>query len=241
MKILLGTTTALCLMSALAIAQDKPDEARFEMKPNPAFLTCLAASALRHALRAGQTWRSERYGHHPCNGLKPYLNFDLFTVQRNPLDQAVRRCKVSRDLDWLGISLTFVPMMTGSQGGDQRPSCLIRFLALMLTLSQRQCGSTTPAGTVLKPTNTFHMGFWFNNPADAAPCGFDVNKPTPFNGEHRAGPLAMISVPVPPANLGPLCTSPTGSAAAADIVARTRTIRQCLPAIRKYLFVDVRC
>jgi hypothetical protein len=34
--------------------------------------------------------------------------------------------------------------------------------------------------------NTFHMGFWFNDPNDAAPCGFDVTKPTPFNGEHRA-------------------------------------------------------
>ena len=43
--------------------------------------------------------------------------------------------------------------------------------------------------------NTFHVGFWFNDPADAAACNFDVTKPTPFNGEHRAGPLAMISRP----------------------------------------------
>ena len=64
---------------------------------------------------------------------------------------------------------------------------------------------------MLKPTNTFHIGFWFNNPEDAAPCGFNVKKPTPFNGEHRAGPLAMISVPIEPANLGPLGTSPTGA------------------------------
>jgi hypothetical protein len=33
--------------------------------------------------------------------------------------------------------------------------------------------------------------FWFNNPADAAACGF--TGVTPFNGEHQAGPLAMIS------------------------------------------------
>jgi hypothetical protein len=68
----------------------------------------------------------------------------------------------------------------------------------------------------LPPTNTFHLGFWFNNPDDAAPCGFDVTKPTPFNGEHHAGPLAMISLPVAPNNLGPLCSRPTGDAAAAD-------------------------
>ena len=48
------------------------------------------------------------------------------------------------------------------------------------------------------PINTFHVGFWFNNPDDAKGCGFDPTKPTPFNGEHRAGPLAMISVPDAP-------------------------------------------
>ena len=63
----------------------------------------------------------------------------------------------------------------------------------------------------LAPTNTFHVGFWFNNPQDAAACGFDVTKPTPFNGEHKAGPLAMISVPNPTSGLGPLCTDPNFS------------------------------
>jgi len=72
------------------------------------------------------------------------------------------------------------------------------------------------SATVLKPTNTFHMGFWFNNPEDAAPCGFDVNKPTPFNGEHRAGPLAMISVPDADTGLGPLCTNPNRSSTPAS-------------------------
>src|SRR6266571_1187719 len=44
-----------------------------------------------------------------------------------------------------------------------------------------------------------------------AACGFDVTKPTPFNGEHKAGPLAMISVPNPTSGLGPLCTDPNFS------------------------------
>ena len=70
-------------------------------------------------------------------------------------------------------------------------------------------GDKNPDGTViLPPVNTYHVGFWFNNPADAANCGFDVSKPTPFNGEHQAGPLAMISVPVAATNLGPLCLDP---------------------------------
>ena len=41
----------------------------------------------------------------------------------------------------------------------------------------------------MNPINTFHVGFWFNNPNDAALCkNFEVTKPTPFNGEHQAGP-----------------------------------------------------
>jgi hypothetical protein len=60
----------------------------------------------------------------------------------------------------------------------------------------------------LAPTNTFHVGFWFNNPQDAVPCGFNATKPTPFNGEHKAGPLAMITVPNATTGLGPLCLNP---------------------------------
>jgi hypothetical protein len=32
---------------------------------------------------------------------------------------------------------------------------------------------------------------------------------TPFNGEHNAGPLVMISVPDAQTDLGPLCVNPT--------------------------------
>lgn len=43
--------------------------------------------------------------------------------------------------------------------------------------------STNP---VTNPVHTFHLGLWFNSPADAmnAGCPGDV---TPFNGEHNAG------------------------------------------------------
>jgi hypothetical protein len=58
----------------------------------------------------------------------------------------------------------------------------------------------------LPPTNTFHVGFWFNNPADAAACGFTGT--TPFNGEHNAGPLAMESVPDATTDFGPSVLEP---------------------------------
>lgn len=219
MKILLGTTTALCLMSALAIAQDKPDEARFELKPNPAFLTCLSGSSIAPSASV-QVKRGDLNDTAMIHvkGLKPYLKFDLFTVQRNPLDASGAPVQGFKGfgLAWYQSDL--------QADEDGRAKVVIKTILLDqifgfdadAVATQIVSTTATPVPTVLKPTNTFHMGFWFNNPADAAPCGFDVSKPTPFNGEHRAGPLAMISVPVPPANLGPLCTSPTGSATADD-------------------------
>jgi hypothetical protein len=40
------------------------------------------------------------------------------------------------------------------------------------------------------PVHTFHLGLWFNSPADAVAAGCG-NATTPFNGEHNAGPQAM--------------------------------------------------
>ena len=61
----------------------------------------------------------------------------------------------------------------------------------------------------LAPTNTFHLGFWFNNPTDAQRCGF--TGVTPFNGEHQAGPLAFVTRPDARTTLGPLCTDPVSA------------------------------
>jgi hypothetical protein len=40
------------------------------------------------------------------------------------------------------------------------------------------------------PIHTFHVGFWFNSPTDAAAAGCAATV-TPFNGEHNAGVQAM--------------------------------------------------
>ena len=59
----------------------------------------------------------------------------------------------------------------------------------------------------LAPTNTFHVGFWFNSPADA---GRRAGSPasTPFNGEHTAGPAGLHHPAERDVGLGPLCTDP---------------------------------
>jgi len=46
------------------------------------------------------------------------------------------------------------------------------------------------ANPAFAPIHTFHIGFWFNSPADAAKAGCPGTV-TPFNGEHNAGIQAM--------------------------------------------------
>jgi hypothetical protein len=47
-----------------------------------------------------------------------------------------------------------------------------------------------------RPVHQYHLGFWFNDPADAAAAGCS-NGVTPFNGEHNAGPQAMSTAQFP--------------------------------------------
>src|ERR1700722_601501 len=213
---LLGATSAFCLMSSLAMAQ-KPDHATFKLYPNPSFLSCLAEDS-QTVQAAVEVKRGDLNDTAliRVKGLKPDLDFDVFTVQRSSLGSDG---KPSSDFKGsFGLAWYQSDLHADHHGNAQ---VIIKTILLdqifgfdadvVVTATP-----PTPATTVLKPTNTFHLGFWFNNPNDAQPCGFDVSKPTPFNGEHKAGPLAMISVPIEPNNLGPLCSRPTGDAAAAD-------------------------
>jgi hypothetical protein len=60
----------------------------------------------------------------------------------------------------------------------------------------------------LAPTQTLHVGFWFDSVAEAQPCSATTLAPTPFNGQHNAGPVAFITRPNATTGLGPLCTKP---------------------------------
>ena len=198
-------TLTLILMGALAThafsqmplsqGYDK-HEISFKLVPNPAFEACLAddsgerPSAWVFAERGELNDQLILVTDHVKRG----LNFDLFTVQRSPfLDEGVP------DPSFKSFGLAWYQ-------SDVEAGKRISFTRIKTILLDQIFGFDPDKS--LAPTNTFHVGFWFNDPKDAAPCGFDVTKPTPFNGEHRAGPLAMISVPDSTTKLGPLCTKP---------------------------------
>jgi hypothetical protein len=127
--------------------------------------------------------------------IKPGLAFDLFTVQRSPL---LSDGNPDPNFKNFGLAWYQSDVKVGANGQGH-----VQIRTILLD----DIFGFDPDGGVA-PINTFHVGFWFDDPRDAAACGFDPTKPTPFNGSHKAGPNAMISVPDPTFNVGPLCSNP---------------------------------
>jgi hypothetical protein len=127
--------------------------------------------------------------------LKPNLGFDLFTIQNTNL---LANGKLDPEFKNFGLAWYQTDVQADSSGNAE--------VAIKTILLDQIFGFDPASG--LEPTHTFHVGFWFNKPEDAAPCGFNPADPTPFNGEQHAGPNAMITVPNAITDLGPLCTSP---------------------------------
>jgi hypothetical protein len=195
----LSSLTLGVLMSATAIAyplQAKADvnSVQFDMYPNAQFVPCLAKPGLQPKVHVTVV-RGDLNDHLniQLEGFKEGVKFDLFTIENSPQ----------------------LP------DGKPDPNFQKKF-GLAWYQSDLEAGATSlktifldqifgvDDAIDLKPVNTFHMGFWFNNPQDAVACGFDASKPTPFNGEHNAGPLAFVTRQVVgrAAKLGPLCTKP---------------------------------
>jgi len=201
-----SVTVQLPTLTTVAAGVNPPkptDVIHFHLDPNPKFLRCLAAypddptrapsadvTVVRGELNDSlslQAWN-----------IKPGLKFDMFTVEHSAL-----KADGKPDPAFPGFGLAWYQSDLDARN-DGRARVNIRTILL------DQIFGFDPAVS-LAPTGTFHVGFWFNDPKDAAACGFNPATPTPFNGDHQAGPLAMISVPDATTNLGPLCTKPDTS------------------------------
>ena len=196
----LMTAIGSVVSPVMAAAQNKKDVIIFDLVPNPKFVDCLRRSSYEEPRARATVIRGKLNDTLllDLDGIKPGLAFDLFTVQRSSLlaeNTPDPNFKGSFGLAWYQSD---IEIRKHTDDGHVR---------IKTILLDQIFGFDPDAG--LAPTNTFHLGFWFNNPKDAAACGFPANDPskfTPFNGEHKAGPLAMISVPDPTTKLGPLCT-----------------------------------
>jgi hypothetical protein len=201
---LLVVITGATTLPSIASAQTKKDIIRFNLVPNPQFVDCLRRSSLEEPRARATVIRGEVNDTLilDLDGIKPGLAFDLFTVQRSPF-----LSDGTADPNFTNFGLAWY--QSDIEIGKHTDDGNVRIKTVLLD----DIFGFDP-DVRLPPTNTFHVGFWFDNPQDAAACGFPANDPskfTPFNGEHKAGPLAMISLPDPVSKLGPLCTNPDTS------------------------------
>lgn len=200
--LLLSAAVAGAALPAGALADGdrahQGDAIRFDLHPDPRVIRCLAEfpedpqrppSVEVTVVRGAQDDTLSLRG----RNVRPGLKFDLFTVEHTPL-----AADGSPDLGFRGFGLA-------TYQSDLRATDEGRVRAVVRTILLDENFTFDPAIT-LPPTGTFHVGFWFDDPNAAVDCNFDPARPTPFNGEHRAGPLAMISTPDAATGLGPLCT-----------------------------------
>lgn len=175
----------------------------FVLHPNPKFVSCLGVASQPTPVAHVTVTRGKLNDTLTITGknFKPGLAFDMFTVQRSNL---LSDATVDPNFTNFGMAWYQSDLQASSQG---------TFTTTIKTILLDQIFGFDPDQSNPSPINTFHLGFWFNNPNDANVdgCVFDVTKPTPFNGEHVAGPVAFISVPDAKNSLGPLCTNPNTS------------------------------
>jgi hypothetical protein len=196
----------LVAMMALALAgvatAEKNDEITFNLAPNPDTIGCLRANNTEEPRARATVIRGKVNDTLilDLDGIRPGLAFDLFTVQRSPLladgskDPAFTNVfNGSFGLAWYQSDI----QVEHSDNGHVRIQTILLDDIFGFDPDVR-----------LAPTNTFHVGFWFDDPNAAAHCGFDPTHPKPFNGEHTSGPVAMISLPDAKTGLGPLSTKP---------------------------------
>jgi hypothetical protein len=168
----------------------------FHLFPNKAFLSC--AQAHGHTAKVTATVTRGKLNDTlqlHLSGFKHGLGFDLFTVQRS--NQTATGAAVVGFTNF-GLAWYQSDIETNDQGTAD-----VRIKTILLD----QIFGFDP-DNALTPTNTFHVGFWFDSVAEAQPCSQTPLVATPFNGEHNAGPVAFITRPNATTGLGPLCTRP---------------------------------
>jgi hypothetical protein len=176
-------------------AGSKVSSTSFALFPNPAVQSCFAAPGRTPIARVtvNRGHLNDTLTLHARN-LKPRLDFDLFTVEKTP-----QLADGSPNPDF-GGNFGFAWYQSDVHAdADGKAEVTIKTVLLDQIFG-------FDASRNVQPVNTFNLGFWFNDPADAAACNFTGF--TPFNGEHHAGPVAMISRLDATTRLGPLCSDP---------------------------------
>jgi hypothetical protein len=206
LRILAVSAVLNVLVPVSPLLADGPDEVSFNLVANPKFAACLASDPSAPAPSAKVTVSRGTANDVmivELQNFKPGAAFDLFTVQRSQL-----KADGTPDPNFKGFGLSWYQSDI-HVGSDGRAEAVVKSILLdaIFGFDGDPVADSVPPAALVPPTHALHVGFWFDSPEDAAACGFDTTKPTPFNSVQKAGPNAMISVPDPNTGLGPLSTN----------------------------------
>ena len=183
------------LFAALQPAAAQVNKVTFKLYPNPKFSACLGEPGGPSPEATVTVTRGSLADTLNITGQNflPNKGFDLFTIQRSEL---LSNGQLDPKFTTFGQAWYQTDLESDAYGNIK---------GTIKTILLDQIFGFDPDAN-LAPTQALHVGFWFDSPNDAASCGFTGT--TPFNGQHQAGPNAMISVPNATTDLGPLCTKP---------------------------------
>lgn len=206
LKQLIVVAVPVCIwISEYSMKAAVPDEISFSLTANPRFAQCLARDPAGPAPSAEVTVSRGTANDVMVVELRHFrsgLTFSLFTVQRSQL-----KSDGTLDADFQNFGLAWYHSDI-HVGDDGRGEGVVKSILLddIFGFDADPLPGSATGAPLVAPTHTFHVGIWFDDPQDAVACGFDATKPTPFNGDHKAGPNAMISLPDPASSQGPLFT-----------------------------------
>jgi hypothetical protein len=179
-----GVAVALSLGS-LAFAQEEvppdyePDDSqvRFELVASQGVQDCLPAASGQVAIKALGPVESMTV---EVSGLPPNTEFDLFVIQVPDFPFGLSWYQGDMETDASGqgqgefLGRFSIETFIVAPGSDVAP---------VIHEEPIPDAETNPE---TGPVHTFHLGLWFDSPADAAQAGCS-DAVTPFNGEHNAG------------------------------------------------------
>src|SRR3984893_3253319 len=132
----------------------------------------------------------------------------FMACRRTPASTCSRFRFQTRSSGSLGISATLSPNGTGTRVGNYVGRFTIdTFVVSLAALPAPQVFTKPPfpdatVGVAVNPVQLYHLGLWFNSPADAKKPHCPANV-TPFNGEHNAG-IQVLNTATFPDLKGPL-------------------------------------
>ena len=174
-----------CLAATPALAGKKEKKFKFDLVRSPALNTspqCLPDAEGQASIEQEGPVEILRV---KVEGLPPKTDFDFFVIQvpNGPFGMSWYQgdIETNRDGDGHGLFIgrfsieTFVV----APGSVDAP----------LTFEDTPNPSVSP-NPKTGPIQMYHLGLWFNSPADAMNAGCPAGH-TPFNGEHDAGPQVL--------------------------------------------------